>query len=461
MPQDNAGGAGSKRVRWGSNVLYEISDEDGTSDGDSDGGDSDGDSIPGVARQRGLSSRENPFSNFTVGSTNPINKTRVSLNRAHHDYEVGGSSRSRFNPLGQIEVQSSALLPDDGAVDVIDEVSGCPVVDDWLVDDLGGSPPAKRRRQRDASVERESRALLGLTGGSTSGGRSGARISRPKAALTRPKASLVHPTGSRDIRPTGSHPKSSSSRSPVSGCPESSDLRSSTRSEGGSSVNGGGARRRRGVAAPSSSHAPQVVISSSDSDAEEDYKTWRRRSTMAAGYCSSTSLSRVHPSAPPHLPPAPSPTPLRVKVRIENSTYLIPCPPKVGNGYTDTPISWLVAQASERYFSQRGKRPELELTTMDGASLFQTDPIAHVLGQDQEVMGVVKKWVCPPLVERYRVACKVAGVGMYVCMCVCMYVSGFHTGGGGGKSHPFGKFPPPPPLLCTGNFLILQFNSSV
>lgn len=418
-----AGAGAGKRVldhRWSSGVLYGSSDEDGTTDDSEDGGSEGGSGsggdctrrVSGVARLRGQSSHENLFSNFTVGSADP---TRVSLNRAQHHHEVGGSSRRRFNPLGQMEVQRSALLPEDDVADAIDEVSGCPVVDDWLVDDLGGSPPAKRRRQRDASVERESRALLGLAGGSTR--RSGARISRPKAALTRPKAAPVRPIGSRDVRP-----KPSTSRSPVSerGCPESSVLGPSTMRGGGSirggeagGVNGGRARRRKGVVAPSSGHAPQIVISSSDSDTEEDYETWKRKSTMAAGYCSSTSLSRVHPSASHHLPSASSPTPLRVKVRIENSTYLIPCPAKVGNGHTDTPVSWLVAQASERYFSQRGKRPELELTTMDGASLFQADPIAHVLGQDQEVMGVVKKWVCPPLVERYRVACKVAGVGMW------------------------------------------------
>lgn len=51
---------------------------------------------------------------------------------------------------------------------------------------------------------------------------------------------------------------------------------------------------------------------------------------------------------------------------------------------------------------------------MDGASLFQADPIAHVLRQDEEVRAVVKQWACPPLAERYSIACKVAGVGEYL-----------------------------------------------
>ncbi len=69
-------------------------------------------------------------------------------------------------------------------------------------------------------------------------------------------------------------------------------------------------------------------------------------------------------------------------------------------------IEWLVRQATERYYTQESVRPELTLTTLDGALLGISDAIQHVLGPNEEVVGVVKQWILPPLPERYEVACK-------------------------------------------------------
>jgi hypothetical protein len=174
----------------------------------------------------------------------------------------------------------------------------------------------------------------------------------------------------------------------------------------------------------------RLMVVSSDSDSEAEFEEWKRKKRREAETSTNHRSTEHQWSTPTPLPPTPVPhlnppssqvnstpvssvpPPMRVNVQIESHSYRIPCPAKVGN--KDTPISWLVAQASKRYFSQRGKRPVLELTTKDGASLFESDPISYVLSQDEEVVGVVKDWVCPPLAERYHTSCKVAGVGTLI-----------------------------------------------
>ncbi len=131
-------------------------------------------------------------------------------------------------------------------------------------------------------------------------------------------------------------------------------------------------------------------------------------------------------SPPPFLVPLPStliqptcsqphplhyqPPPMRVRVHILTSSYRIPCP-HLQEGGVVTSVAWLANQAAERYFSQHGRRPVLSLTTADGDSLFQADPVGHVLSQDEEVVGVVQQWFTPPMLERYLVACRTNGAG--------------------------------------------------
>ncbi len=87
-------------------------------------------------------------------------------------------------------------------------------------------------------------------------------------------------------------------------------------------------------------------------------------------------------------------------------------------------------QATERYYAQEGVRPELALTTLDGALLGLSDAIEHVLGPNEEVVGVVKQWLLPPLPERYEMACKSQQKGEYsvafvVRSKVVVYMKGF------------------------------------
>ena len=116
---------------------------------------------------------------------------------------------------------------------------------------------------------------------------------------------------------------------------------------------------------------------------------------------------------------------LRVRVKIESRSYLIPCPRKDSSGH-DTKIQWLISQASERHYAQQGlrARPRLSLTTSDGAILCPTDLVSHVLSPNEEVVGVVEGWIEETLEESYLAVCKKEGVGeqktcIYVCMCVC------------------------------------------
>ncbi len=113
-----------------------------------------------------------------------------------------------------------------------------------------------------------------------------------------------------------------------------------------------------------------------------------------------------------HLPPGPTvpaDAPLRIRVKLEGQTYLIPCPPRADGG--DTSVGWLAGQAAERYYSQHGVRPELSLTTSDGALLSADDTLTHVLSPNEEVVGVVNRWHHPPPAEKYQTACRVCGAG--------------------------------------------------
>ena len=433
------GGGGGRSVRlpsgcnrWGDDALYYSGDESA--------GVSSGEEVGGVKRtaSRGLVNPGDPFTTRTVAVDSPASSVNGGRRRTQ-PVVAKNSVRFLFDSPEQLEAPlAPALLPEEPVEGVVDEDSGCPVVDNWLVDDVGGSPSAKRRRiPRDPAVERESRALLGLPAGASGKPTQPKSVERPRSGrcpeLTtfgtpgrenRPEAfNEYHEPASR-ILATSGRPETSNVWSPgrgVGGCPEQSTSRCPR-------IQGVAEQRRRSM---TTAKRPRALVAESDSD--EEFEEWKRKKHGEIGSSkrghhppggelhwatTSNPVQPVHYS-PSHLdPPSSLPTvapPLRVKVQIESHSYRIPCPAKVGN--KDTPISWLIAQASKRYFSQRGKRPVLELTTMDGASLFEADPIAHVLSQDEEVVGVVKDWVCPPLAERYQIACRVAGVGEFIPLC--------------------------------------------
>ena len=96
---------------------------------------------------------------------------------------------------------------------------------------------------------------------------------------------------------------------------------------------------------------------------------------------------------------------LRVKVHIESSIYLVPCPWQQEDG-SDTTVDWLIKKTSERYFLQHGRQPIISLTSQGGALLCPTDPVCQVLQEGEEVVGVVDHWETPPLHQHYQNVCE-------------------------------------------------------
>ncbi|KAL7990242.1 hypothetical protein Chor_010596 [Crotalus horridus] len=102
----------------------------------------------------------------------------------------------------------------------------------------------------------------------------------------------------------------------------------------------------------------------------------------------------------------PSP-PVRVRVQVQDSVFLIPVPQSEGES---RPVSWLAEQASQRYYQTCGLLPRLTLKK-EGALLAPQDSILDVLQSNEEVLAEVQSWDLPPLVERYRKACQTLVVG--------------------------------------------------
>ncbi|XP_015278310.1 PREDICTED: tonsoku-like protein [Gekko japonicus] len=109
------------------------------------------------------------------------------------------------------------------------------------------------------------------------------------------------------------------------------------------------------------------------------------------------------PAAQHPVPPAP----IRVRVRVHENVFLIPVP---HSGSDSRPVSWLADQASQRYYQMCGLLPRLTLKK-EGALLAPEDLIVDVLQSNEEVLAEVQSWDLPPLLERYRKACRSLSVG--------------------------------------------------
>ncbi|XP_077207393.1 tonsoku-like protein isoform X2 [Paroedura picta] len=103
------------------------------------------------------------------------------------------------------------------------------------------------------------------------------------------------------------------------------------------------------------------------------------------------------------------PAPLRVRVRVHEKVFLIPVPHSTSGG-DGRPVSWLADQASQRYYQMCGLLPRLTLKK-EGALLAPQDLILDVLQSNEEVLAEVQSWDLPPLLERYRKACRSLSVG--------------------------------------------------
>ena len=349
------------------------------------------------------------------------------------------SPRPMYNCLGQLEAPGPSLIEEKLVEEEVarerskrseeeeeeGERIGYRVIDNWLVDNMG--KVRRKRHERDRSVEKESRALLGLSGSSNRFSSRG----KTNAAKTN----------------DGQGSSSSLPGSSLS-CARNKANRSSTRGSSGDRTRerdgrGGGGGRE---GATRSTRQPVVLSSSSESpvsdtrdsngeeeEEEEEFHRWRATNgDRNAPGIKSAAIPSSHPqlpssnllpadnSRPQFVPAQPLPLPMRIRVRILNSSYRIPCPAQLQRGVATT-VDWLATQASERYFSQHGRRPVLSLSTVEGDSLCPADPVAHVLTQDEEAVGVVQQWFTPPLLERYLVACRTSGVGKCSLRSVCRW----------------------------------------
>ncbi|XP_051872421.1 tonsoku-like protein [Pristis pectinata] len=123
--------------------------------------------------------------------------------------------------------------------------------------------------------------------------------------------------------------------------------------------------------------------------------------TAAAPPSSSSSAPSVPQSVNTPVPPS-----IRVRVKVQESTFLIPVPHSNSEVHT---VSWLADQATQRYYQSCGLRPKLTLKK-EGALLDPQDPIIHVLQSNEEVLADVVSWDLPPLADRYRKACQSLGL---------------------------------------------------
>ncbi|XP_054241396.1 tonsoku-like protein [Indicator indicator] len=115
--------------------------------------------------------------------------------------------------------------------------------------------------------------------------------------------------------------------------------------------------------------------------------------------------------APTPAPPGPLPgalPTLRVRVRVQDSVFLIPVP----QSSPPHAVSWLAARAAERFYQGSGLLPRLSLRR-DGALLAPQDPVGDVLQSNEEVLAEVQGWDLPPLAERYRRACQSLAVDVH------------------------------------------------
>ena len=306
----------------------------------------------------------NPFQSFVVdtslGSSSGTSSNRLLHSRLPAEHtginNSSSSNKSRhvkgfFNPVGQVEMP--ALIPEHSEADKNERE--CPVVDNWLVDDVGQLHSKRKAKDPFATTSLLSDRDTEMTN----------KGKRPRLGAVKRKEKM----GGRGRN-----------------VPEDDSLGTRTKCIDDTTI----------------------LVSDSDNEAEE-CSSYNVQHTTVPTFSHHTSLQ-----PPPYPLPtsslsttAPSTTAvpmLRIRVKIENRSYLIPC-------HSHSSIGWLGEQAAERCYTQQGVRPKLMLTTPDGAHLSAEDLVSQVLQSGEEVVGVVEHWHHPPLLERYQTACRNARLG--------------------------------------------------
>jgi hypothetical protein len=416
------------------------------------------------------STRSNPFENFTVGkrSSADISGEHQSIRSEYRgekskkrlpisaSVSIAGQW-SHFNPLGQVEgnYDMPALIPEN------EEEQECgyggrendrdlPLIDNWLVDDMSNSrnkdqPPAKRRKHQSSSGASRKEVRSFLEGSTTY--TSSATLSQGGGGRKRPLQQQKNRTAMQLLKkksPSGSVAVSSNSRRCTNDEVQSSNKKRKTVLVEDSSSSDSDERFLDSVIITEDdnnmmdSDCTTSTLASTKSSHLHTRAPFNSANTASSSTASSsrgvgrytclmnTPQPRFSSTIAPTINTAPNipstaynmaysnmPPLFRVRVKIESKSYLIPCPRKGPNGL-DTTIQWLISQASERHYVQQGlvgARPRLSLTTTDGAILCPTDLVSHVLGPDEELVGVVEGWVEETMEERYLAACKKERVG--------------------------------------------------
>ena len=380
---------------------------------------------------------------------------------------ISGSKSSRFNPLGQVEGCMPALIPENeeegggewhGYSLGVDDMEDCPIIDDWLIDDMSvleQTRPNKGKKQLSSSYgssRKEIRSFLEGTSSNSTSASGGGRRKRPlqrkdKTTSQERLSSRFEAVDEITYQQSVSDEQTSKRRRMDSMVVSSSnsderfldsiiiteedlmdfDTTSVSNCDLQHPSRGNSDKASRGnLDAPHSSSSGNPTRHSSKQQPAPSHHSVSGGHLTSRTHSNSTSaisFSQCHGPSPSNtlttttnsafsnnialysdLPP------LRVRVKIECKSYLIPCPRKGADGL-DTTVGWLITQASERHHAQEGVRPKLSLTTLDGALLCPSDPLIHVLSPNEEVVGVVKGWQEATLEESYQAACKNAGVG--------------------------------------------------
>jgi len=86
---------------------------------------------------------------------------------------------------------------------------------------------------------------------------------------------------------------------------------------------------------------------------------------------------------------------LRVAVKIEGHTFLVPCE-------SSSTIGWLCSIVAQRYASLEGRCPQLTLSNQSGALLAEEDLANTVINNGECISAHVISWTTPPLVDLYK-----------------------------------------------------------
>lgn len=489
-----------QRGRYSSNLLYNSSDDEDTEPSATDlpppAHSSQAASVEAStchqSRSHSTDNMNNPFENFTVKQKSSIGRSQsIRTSEAasgHHTKSrlplsstiaISGSCSNRFNPLGQVEGCVPALIPENeeegggerrGYGRGVDDMGDCPIIDDWLVDDMSvmeHTHPNKRKKQlslSSGSSRKEVRSFLEGTSSNSTSASGGGRRKRPLQRKDKTTSQDRWSSRFEVVDETTYHlsvsDEQTSKRRKTDGLDVSSSnlderflnsviitggdlmdfdttsvsghdpkrlacgsVNTSAKAAGSSTLNAPRSSCSRNPTRPSCKQQPLPSHQSILTATSGHLPSSRTRYHCNVDDTSAMSLNQCHTNLPSDVSTTTKDAfsdsnsafysdlpPLRVKVKIESKSYLIPCLRKEASG-VDTTVEWLISQASERHYAQQGLRPKLSLTTLDGALLCPSDPLVHVVSPNDEVVGVVEAWQETTLEESYQAACKNAGVG--------------------------------------------------